>query len=167
MAGLRYQDIILDFSKVKHVDASLMLPLSSYTTYYSRSQLDSSLVEPSDPVLRRLFVSANWAHYIEPLKYDRNETRRSCNLPALQFLEGDARHNVVNKAIECLLDNIKVGDRKHLKSLEWAFTNREPIALRACRIHLSSSGARAMREFPSSALNFDRAAFASDPRLAI
>jgi RES domain len=47
-----------------------------------------------------------------------------------------------------------------------AFTNREPIALRTWRIHLSPRGARAMREFPASALNFDRAAFASDPRIA-
>ena len=81
MAGLRYQDIILDFSKVKYVDASHMLLLSSYSTDYSRSQLDSSLVEPSDPDLRRLFVNANWAHFIEPLEYGRNETRRPYNLP--------------------------------------------------------------------------------------
>jgi hypothetical protein len=77
-------------------------------------------VEPHDAVLRRLFVNTNWAHFIEPQKYSRNDRRRSNNLPALQFLDGDAQHNVVNKAMEILLETIKVGDRKQLKALEWA-----------------------------------------------
>jgi hypothetical protein len=47
-----------------------------------------------------------------------------------------------------------------------AFSSRDPVTLRTWRIHLSASGARAMREFPPSALNFGRAAFASDPRIA-
>jgi len=47
-----------------------------------------------------------------------------------------------------------------------AFTNREPVMERTWRIHLSSSGARAIRESPHHALDFDRAAFASDHRIA-
>jgi hypothetical protein len=47
-----------------------------------------------------------------------------------------------------------------------AFTNRDPTALRTWRIHLSAVGARAIREFPPSALNFNSAAFAADPRIA-
>ena len=97
---LGYQDIVLDFSSVKYVDANVMLPLSTYTTYYRRNQFDFSLIEPDDPVLRRLFVNTNWAYFINPQKYGRNETRRSYNLPALQFLDGDAQHNVVNRAME-------------------------------------------------------------------
>ncbi len=47
-----------------------------------------------------------------------------------------------------------------------AFTNREPVVERTWRIHLNSSGARAIRESPPHALDFDRAAFASDKRIA-
>jgi hypothetical protein len=47
-----------------------------------------------------------------------------------------------------------------------AFTNGEPSTPKTWRIHLSSSGARAIREFPPHVLNFDRAAFASDHRIA-
>jgi anti-anti-sigma regulatory factor len=117
---LGYKDVVLDFSKVKYVDAKLMLPISSYAAYYRLNQIDFSLVEPTDPVLRRLFINTNWAHFIDPRTYGRNETRRSNNLPALQFLDGDAQHNVVNKAMDILLETIKVGDRKQLKALEWA-----------------------------------------------
>ena len=117
---LGYQDIVLDFSKVRYVDANFMLPLSSYATYYRLNRFDFSLVEPDDSTLRRLFVNTNWAHFIDPGKYDRNDRRRSNNLPALQFLDGDAQHNVVNQAMEILLESIKVGDRTQLKALEWA-----------------------------------------------
>jgi hypothetical protein len=47
-----------------------------------------------------------------------------------------------------------------------AFTNREPVTERTWRIHLSSSGARAIRESPHHALDFDRVSFASDHRVA-
>ncbi len=47
-----------------------------------------------------------------------------------------------------------------------AFSGRDPLTLRTWRIHLSPTGARAMREFPPSAMNFGRADFASDPRIA-
>jgi hypothetical protein len=61
-----YQDIVLDFAKVRYVDAKLMLPLTGYAAYYRLNQFDFSLIEPDDPILRRLFVNTNWAHYIEP-----------------------------------------------------------------------------------------------------
>ena len=117
---LGYQDVILDFSKARYADAKLMLPLSSYATYYRMNQFDFSFVEPDDSVLRRLFINTNWAHFIEPQKYDRNERRRSNNLPALQFMNSDAQNGVVNRAMEILLETIKVGDRNQFKALEWA-----------------------------------------------
>ncbi|WP_315792178.1 MULTISPECIES: STAS-like domain-containing protein [unclassified Bradyrhizobium] len=115
-----YQDIILDFSKARYVDANLMLPLSSYTTYYQKNQIDFTLVEPAEPVLRRLFVNTNWAHFIDPQKYSLNNRRRSNNLPALQFLDSDAQYDAVNRAMEILMETIKVQERTQLKALEWA-----------------------------------------------
>ncbi len=97
-----------------------MLPLPSYAAYYRMNQIDFSLVEPADPTLNRLFSNTNWAHFIDPQKYARNERRRSNNLPALQFLNGDAQHNVVNQAMEILMETIKVQERTQLKALEWA-----------------------------------------------
>jgi len=117
---LGYKDIILDFSNTTYVNANLMLPISSYSAYYRLNDVDFILVEPNDQKLRRLFLNANWAHFIDPQKYASNFVRRSNNLPALQFLDGDAQHDVVNKAMEILMETIKVEDRKQLKALEWA-----------------------------------------------
>jgi hypothetical protein len=117
---LGYQDIVLNFSQARYVDANLMLPLSSYAAYYRLNHYDFALVPPAEARLQRLFVNANWAHFINPQEFSRNETRRFNNLPALQFLDSDAQHNVVNKAMDVLLETIKVDDRKQLKALEWA-----------------------------------------------
>jgi anti-sigma regulatory factor (Ser/Thr protein kinase) len=117
---LGYQDIVLDFRAATYVDANLMLPLSSYADFNRKHHVDFSLVEPADGTLRRLFVNTNWAHFIDPTTYDSNDKRRFNNLPALQFMDGDAQHNVVNRAMEVLMETIKVQDRKQLKALEWA-----------------------------------------------
>jgi hypothetical protein len=47
-----------------------------------------------------------------------------------------------------------------------AFASREPIERRTWRLHLNAHGVRAMCEFPDRRLEFDRAAFAADPRIA-
>jgi len=117
---LGYQDITLDFSKAKYVDANVMVPLSSYAAYYRYNQCDFFLIEPEDPRLRRLFLNTNWAHFIDPNKYTRNERRRSNNLPASQFMDGDAQNDVVNQAMEILMETIKLKNRGQLKALEWA-----------------------------------------------
>ena len=117
---LGYKDLILDFSGVRYVDANIMLPLSSYAAFYRMHQIDFSLIEPIDPVLRRLFINANWAHFIDPQKYPRNEKRRSNNLPVLQFQDSDTQYRVVNQAMEILMETIKVQERSQLKALEWA-----------------------------------------------
>jgi anti-sigma regulatory factor (Ser/Thr protein kinase) len=117
---LGYQDIVLDFRRATYVDANLMLPLSSYADFHRKHHVDFSLIEPADGTLRRLFVNANWAHFIDPEKYELNDKRRFNNLPALQFLDGDAQHNVVNRAMEVLMETIKVQERTQLKALEWA-----------------------------------------------
>ena len=45
------------------------------------------------------------------------------------------------------------------------FTKPEPLGRQTWKIGLGSTGAHAICEFPPARLEFDRAAFASDPRL--
>jgi anti-anti-sigma regulatory factor len=118
--NLGYKDVVLDFLKVSYVDAGVMLPVCSYATYYRAHQIDFSLVEPEDPVIKRLVANANWAHLIEPERFGLNIRRRSNNLPALQFLDGDAQNNVVNKAMDILMETLHFQERNQLKALEWA-----------------------------------------------
>ena len=47
-----------------------------------------------------------------------------------------------------------------------AFSGRQETARQTWRIHLGSGGARTQCEMPKLSLDFDRAAFAGDPRIA-
>ncbi len=47
-----------------------------------------------------------------------------------------------------------------------AFAEADPLDYQTWRIGVSRSGAYAIREFPPARIEFDRAAFASDPRIA-
>jgi len=47
-----------------------------------------------------------------------------------------------------------------------AFAGREPHANQTWRLHLSASGVKAICRFPERRLEFDRARFADDPRIA-
>lgn len=47
-----------------------------------------------------------------------------------------------------------------------AFTKPEPVSLQTWRIHLRETGAQAICEAPKARLAFDRATFATDPRIA-
>ena len=115
-----YKDVVLDFSGVSYVDASIIMPILSYVAYYKLNEVEFSFIAPLDDTLMRLFVNANWAHYIDSTNYRINIGRRANNLPAIQFGDGDAQHDAVNKAMEILMETIKVVDRKQLKALEWA-----------------------------------------------
>lgn len=47
-----------------------------------------------------------------------------------------------------------------------AFTSREPIERQTWRLHLAAAGARAICDSPPARLEFDRAVFIADPRIA-
>jgi hypothetical protein len=47
-----------------------------------------------------------------------------------------------------------------------AFASREPLERQTWRLHMGAHGIRAICDFPEARLEFDRAAFASDARLA-
>ena len=115
-----YTDVVLDFSSTTYVDASFMLPILSYVEYYRLNGTDLQYVSPADTRLSRLFSNANWAHFLDPFNHECNFGRRLNNLPVVKFVDGDAQHDAVNRAMEILMETIKVADRKQLKALEWA-----------------------------------------------
>ena len=47
-----------------------------------------------------------------------------------------------------------------------AFASRQPEGRQTWRTHLGAHGARALCGFPEARLEFDRLAFAADPRVA-
>lgn len=65
-----YRDVVLDFSECVETYPGPMLALCAEILSLRVKQIDAELILPAKPELARLFVNANWAHLLEPRKFD-------------------------------------------------------------------------------------------------
>ncbi len=116
----KFPDAILDFSMCDGVTEAVMLPLMPIIADYRKKQVGFQLIEPEDDSLQRLFSNTNWAHYIAPDKYDRNQ-HEGGHVPALRF--GDdgtsTTDEILAKVMNLILGQLET-ERAALKAVEWA-----------------------------------------------
>ncbi|MDE0146458.1 MAG: DUF4325 domain-containing protein [Nitrospira sp.] len=115
-----WSDVILDFSPCAGVAEAVMLPLMPIIADYQKRGVNFQLIEPQDDNLQRLFFNTNWAHYIDPDKYDRT-LREGGHVPALRF--GDDGTSTIDeilaKVMNLILGQLET-DRATLKAVEWS-----------------------------------------------
>ena len=116
----KWPDVILDFSMCDGVTEAVMLPLMPVIADYRKKGVVFQLIEPKDDNLQRLFPNTNWAHYIDPDKYDQNQ-HEGGHVPALRF--GDdgtsAAGEILGKVMNLILGQLET-DRATLKAVEWS-----------------------------------------------
>ena len=97
-----------------------MLPLMPIIADYRKKKVSFQLIEPQNDILQRLFFNTNWAHYINPDKYDRTP-HEGGHVPALRF--GDdgtsATDEILNRVMNLILGQLET-DRATLKAVEWS-----------------------------------------------
>ena len=116
-----YADVTLDFSICDGITEAVMLPLMPIVTKYrERNDIDFRLIEPQEDILRRLFVNANWAHYIAPDGYHPNP-HEGGHVPALRFGDdGDeGQGEILDRVMGLILSRLQT-DRDTLKAVEWS-----------------------------------------------
>lgn len=113
--------VSLDFSECSGITQSVMLPLMPIVSRYRELQdIRFEFIGPRDPALGRLFVNANWAHHIDPDKYQPN-SHRGGHVPALRF-HGDGANGqdtILGRVMELILGTLETG-RDTLKAVEWS-----------------------------------------------
>lgn len=77
-----YSDLVLDFTRCSFLPAALMVPLCSLTRLYRQEKISFEIVMPTQAKLRRLISNSNWAHLIDPEKYDDKSDGNQRNLAA-------------------------------------------------------------------------------------
>ena len=116
----RFKDIVLDFSLCLGITEAVMLPLLPLVTKYREENIDFSIILPTDKKLNRLFLNANWAHYLNPEKHTRSE-HHGGHVPALRFGKDDLQNWTVisDSVIELILRQLET-NRSALKAVEWS-----------------------------------------------
>jgi hypothetical protein len=118
-------------------------------TAFSADYLAARAVDLTAPPLNK--DAAAWAHQTNYAPCQAlADAARAAGIETIQYQSVRDPHRGLNLAILTCR----------------AFPKGEPTAYQTWRLQLNETGARAIREFPKLILEFDRQAFAADPRIA-
>lgn len=115
-----YQDVILDFSACMFTHAPPMVALICAVCRHNLDGVGFSLILPNDLTLRKLFLNSNWAHFIDPTKYETSVYEPRKHNPVKQFKNFDDQAQLVNEVMDTILCNLTDFDRSHLTAIEWS-----------------------------------------------
>jgi len=121
VSNLGYQDLELDFSACSATFGGPMLALAAYSErYLLNDNINIDLTLPNDSALQRLFLNANWAHLINPQKYEPTHFKGRTQIPAMKYGSGPEQHAAMQNVMEKIVAGVNDFDRSHLKALEWS-----------------------------------------------
>lgn len=115
-----YRDVVLDFSACTETYPGPMLALCSEVLRLRSEQIDAELVLPAKADLARLFINTNWAHLLEPRKFDASRFKGYTQVPATQFTNPTEQNDAVNRIVNAILGGIPDIRRENFAALEWA-----------------------------------------------
>ena len=114
-----YEDVVLDFSKCEAAFPIGMLPLLSSTDALRRETIDVSVRLPEKDILERLFLNTNWAHFLEPARFQKSDTVHDRHLAAQRFSDFEQQQKLVNTFMDVVMRNMTL-DRRVIAGLEWS-----------------------------------------------
>jgi anti-sigma regulatory factor (Ser/Thr protein kinase) len=117
---LGYQDVVLDFSETQRLWPEFMVPLVTMCRLYRQEHVDFQIVEPQDPQAARILSNTNWAHIIQPEKFESKSAYNKNHLSVRQYFTPDEHHDAVDASLELILHKARGIDHDRLKALEWA-----------------------------------------------
>lgn len=114
------REITLDFSATKAAFEAGILPiLPILSQYREKSRVKFELLLPVDVRLAAIFREFNWAHYIEPNKFDFQEAKSDTHCPAIRFASAKEQFASVDRILGLVLTASDI-DRSVLKAMEWS-----------------------------------------------
>ena len=114
-----YVDVVLDFSKCESAFPRGMLPILSSADTLRRDTIDVSVRLPEDTVLERLFLNTNWAHLLEPERFQKSDTVHDRHLASQRFTDFEQQQSLVNMFMDIVMRNM-ILDRRIIAGLEWS-----------------------------------------------
>jgi hypothetical protein len=116
VSTLGFSDIELDFSNCTAAFAGPMLAIAATAERYLTEGVDVDLKLPEYDRLSRIFLNANWAHLIDPRRYEPSSYRGTTQIPAARYNSGDEQNGALNKVASKILSTLHNFDRSHFDS---------------------------------------------------
>lgn len=117
---LRYPELTLDFSSCEAAFPGAMLPICSYAMALRDARIETNIVLPTNERLARLFINTNWAHFIEPRRYDMSKRLGQNQVPTLSFKNSEEQNACVDRLVSGMLSAVSGLHRTDFAAVEWA-----------------------------------------------
>jgi len=114
-----FEDLVLDFSQCQGAFPNGMIPLLLSTDALRRKGVDLEIVLPSNPDVHRLFLNANWAHYLDPAQHELSDTTHDRHVATHRFTSPDEQQDLVNAFMDVVLRTMRL-ERDVIAGLEWS-----------------------------------------------
>jgi hypothetical protein len=114
-----YSDIVVDFSRCSRAFYAPMLAVCAQLRELRESGVYSELILPANGSVARLFTNANWAHIIDPRRYDPSRFRGRSRIAATNFHSPTEQKAVVDQILEAMLNSTEGLDRSQFQAFEW------------------------------------------------
>lgn len=111
-------DLELDFSDSRGADPRALPPLLAALDVVRRAGIEVSASLPRDPSCRRRFLEANWAHLLDPERYDPATVPPGEGTTARRFPDFREQQRAVDASVEMALGHLSLS-RDFLAALEW------------------------------------------------
>lgn len=108
----------LDFSDSRGADPRALPPLLAALDVVRRAGIEVSASLPRDPSCRRRFLEANWAHLLDPERYDPATVPPGEGTTARRFTDFREQQRAVDASVETALGHLSLS-RDFLAALEW------------------------------------------------
>lgn len=114
-----YQGLVLDFSTCESAYVNGMLPLLASVGALRSDRIELSVKLPQNPTLQRIFLKNNWAHFLEPARFEKSDMVHHRHLAVQRFGDFDEQHRLVNAFMDVVMRNIAL-ERRVIAGLEWS-----------------------------------------------
>lgn len=127
----KHPRIVLDFSQADYIDSQFMLPALPIICRYRQDEgVVFDMIRADNEGLHKLFINADWAHFIAPDEYKKLDSSSQNHVPAKQFNEPDEQDKCVDDIISVLVNILDLEpNTKKLKIIEWALNEITDNAL--------------------------------------
>jgi STAS-like domain of unknown function (DUF4325) len=115
-----FPDAILDFGLCLAAMPAPVLAICSQAMKLRLSEFEIELILPEKQELARHFVNANWAHLLDPDRYEPSQFKGFTIFPATQFKDSASQKTAVDRIIDGILKATPDLDREALTALEWS-----------------------------------------------
>lgn len=114
-----FEDVVLDFSECSGAFPNGMIPLLLSTDALRRQGVGVEIVLPEDRDVERLFLNANWAHYLDPDSHGLSDTTHDRHVATHRFTTPDEQQSLVNAFMDVVLRTMSL-ERDVIAGLEWS-----------------------------------------------